>query len=82
MNRSLLLGAMCTFLVAFFSASTNAMENVLHIAKNSNHDVAIHEIAPGDSKIKDSNTSSLEHTVFVISTGLIGVFLLRKANNG
>jgi len=81
MNKSRLLCAICVCLIAFFSVSTNAAENVLHPAENSNHDVAVHGIAPGDNQIKHSNTSGLEQTVFVICAGLIGFFLLRKANN-
>ena len=82
MNTSRLLGALCACLIAFFSASTNATEDVVNITKNSNHDDGVHNIAPGDNQIKHSNTSGVEHTVFVISAGLIGFFLLRKANNG
>ena len=78
MNTSRLLSAMCVCLIACFSVSTNATENVLHTAENSNHDEAVHGIAPGEH----SNTSGVVQTVFVISTGLIGFFLLRKANNG
>ena len=78
MNTSRLLGAMCACLIAFFSASTTAVEDVVHIAKNSNHAVAVDGIATKEHR----NTSGLEHTVFVISAGLIGFFLLRKANNG
>ena len=78
MNASRLLGAMCACLIAFFSTSTTATEDVVHSAKNSNHDIGIHNITSGEH----SNTSGVEQTVFVISTGLIGFFLLRKANNG
>jgi hypothetical protein len=73
---------MCVCLIACVSVSTNATENVLHTAENSNHDVTVHGIAPGDNQIKHSNTSGLEQTVFIISAGLIGFFLLRKVNNG
>jgi hypothetical protein len=45
-------------------------------------DMAVDGIAPGDNQIKHSNTSGVENSVFVISAGLIGFFLLRKANNG
>ena len=82
MNKSCLLCAMCVCLIACVSVSTNATENVLHTAENSNHDEAVHGIAPGDNQIKHSNSSGLEQTVFIISAGLIGFFLLRKANNG
>ena len=82
MNKSRLLSAMCVCLIACFSVSTNATENVLYTAENSNHDEVVHGIAPGDNQNKHSNTSGLEQTVFVISAGLIGFFLLRKANNG
>jgi hypothetical protein len=81
MNTSRLLGAICACLIAFLSASTNATEDVVHIAKNSNHDIAVNGIAPGDNQIKHSNISGVENSVFVISAGLIGFFLLRKANN-
>jgi hypothetical protein len=82
MNRSRLLGAMCACLIAFFSASTTAMEHAVHIAKTSSHGMAVDNIAPGDHQIKHRKSSGVERTVFVISAGLIGYYLLRKANNG
>ena len=78
MNTPRLMGAMCACLIACINTSTNAMDDVVHIAKNSNHAVAVDGIATREH----SNTLGLEHTVFVISAGLIGFFLLRKANNG
>ncbi len=82
MNTSRLLGAICPCLIACNIASTYASENVVHIAKNSNHAEIVENIAPKDNQIKHGNTSSLENTVFVISAGLMGIFLLHKANNG
>jgi hypothetical protein len=86
MNRSRLLGAICACFIACFSASTNATEDVVHISKNSNHDIVIQNMAPRDKHFKHSNhapiTSGIENTVFVISTGLIGFLLLHKANKG
>jgi len=78
MNTSRLLSAICACLIACFSASTTASEDAVHIAKNSNHAVTVDGIATREH----SNTSGVENTVFVISAGLIGFFLLRKANNG
>jgi hypothetical protein len=82
MNTSRLLGAMCACLIACFSTSANATEDVVHIAKNSSHDIAVDNTAPRENQIKPSYTPSVENTVFVLSAGLIGFFLLRKANNG
>ena len=82
MNTSRLLGAICPCLIACNIASTNASENVVHIAKNSNHAEIVENIAHKDNQIKHSNISGVENTIFVISAGLIGLFLLRKANNG
>ena len=82
MNKSRLLCAICVCLIAFFSVSTNAAENVLHPADNSNTDIGIQKISPRDHRIKHSNTSAIDHAVFIISVGLIGFYLLRKANNG
>ena len=82
MYKSRLLFAMCACLIAFFSTSTDAKESVDHIAKSSNPDIGIQKILPRDHRIKHSNTSGVEHAVFIISVGLIGFYLLRKANNG
>jgi hypothetical protein len=82
MNTSRLLGAICPCLIACNIASTNASEYVVPIAKNSTHAAIVENIAPNDNQIKHGNTSSVENTVLVISVGLIGFFLLHKANNG
>jgi hypothetical protein len=82
MNTSQLLGALCACLIACFSASTNTTEDGVPVAENSNHDVAVDNIGPEDDQGRDSNASGVQDTVFVISAGMIGFFLLRKVNKG
>jgi hypothetical protein len=78
MNTSRLFGAMCACLITCYSASSTAMDGVVNIATNRDHEIIVDNIAPREL----SNTSGVENIVFVISAGLIGFFLLRKANNG
>ena len=82
MNTSRLLGAICTCLITCNITSANASENVVNTEKNSNHAEIVEKMAPKDNQIKHDNISGVENTIFVISAGLIGLFLLRKANNG
>ena len=82
MNKSCLLDAICACLIVCFSASTTAMEDVAYIANNSNHDMLADNTASGDNQIKRSNIVGIDNSVFVIGAGVIGFFLLRKANNG
>ena len=87
MKRSRLLGMLYACVIAFVSASANAEENVVqNISKYGAEGISAHSVVPGVSlsnrNRNDTLPSRLLDTVFIISCGVIGLFLLRKANLG
>jgi hypothetical protein len=86
MKKSHLLGAVCACVITFVSVSTNAAKSVVHIAGNyGSQEALIHSMATGVNQAKRNSNeplaSGLLNTGFLISCGVLGVFLLRKSNN-
>ena len=86
MKNSRLFCAAFACVITFFSASTFASKDVVHITKNSTHSLAVEYIVSGYNHFKHGSNayiiSSIENTALIICAGLLGVFLLRKANQG
>ena len=87
MKASRLLGMFYACVIAFVSASANAAENVVqNTSKYGTEDISVHSVVTGVSLTNrnrnDTLSSGLLDTVFIISCGVIGLFLLRKANLG
>ena len=87
MKKLRLRGAVCACVIAFsfVSASPNTAEAFVNNAGNyASQDTQIHGMATGVNQVKRNGNGSLatdlQNTVFGISCGLIGVFLLRMAN--
>jgi hypothetical protein len=83
--ESFLKGVLGACVIAFVSASPNTSEAFLDNAgKNGSQVTHVHSMAIGAIQVKqrgnDSIDTDLENTVFGISCGLLGVFLLRMAN--
>ena len=82
MKKSRLLGIFSACVIAFVCASVNAAQYV--VQNTNNDDLSDHSVVIGTSltnhKRNDSLSSGLLNTVIIISCGLIGLFLLRKAN--
>jgi len=75
----------CVIAFSFVIASTNTAEAFVNNAgKYGSQDTHIQGMATGANKVKHNGNGSLatdlQNTVFGISCGLIGIFLLRMAN--
>ena len=85
MKTSRLLGMFYACVIAFVSASANAAENVVqNTSKYGAEDISVHSVVTGVSLTNRNRNDTLSlgllDTVFIISCGVIGLFLLRKAN--
>jgi hypothetical protein len=85
MKKSRLIGAVCAVLFTFVSVPINAEDGVVYDAdKYGSQDMLGYSIATETNQAKrnrnDSPASGLMD-VFIISCGLIGFVLLRKAHN-
>jgi len=85
MKKSRLLGMFYACVIAFVSASANAAENIgQNTSKYGTEDISVHSVVTEVSLTKrnrnDTLSSGLLDAVFIISCGVIGLFLLRKAN--
>jgi hypothetical protein len=75
----------CVVAFSFVIASTNTAEAfVNNVGNYASQDAEIHGTATGANHVKRSGTdfpaTGLQNTVFGISCGLVGFFLLRMAN--
>ena len=85
MKTSRLLGMFYACVIAFVSASANAAENVVqNTSKYGAEDISAHSVVTGVSLTNrnrnDTLSSEFLDTVFIISCGVLGVWLLRKTN--
>ncbi len=85
MMKSCLLGAFYACVIAFIGTSANAAENVAqNTSKYGAEDISVHSTVTGVSSTKRNRneilSSGLLDTVLIIGCGVIGLFLLRKAN--
>jgi hypothetical protein len=84
MKKSCLLGVFYACVIAFVSTSANAAEGVAqNTSKYGAEDIPVHSIVTGvyqaNRHRNDTLSSSLLDTAFIISCGVVGIFLLRKA---
>jgi len=75
----------CVIAFTFVSTSTNTAEAFVNNAgKYGSQYAQVHGMTTGTNQVKrngnDSLVTDLQNTVFGISCGLIGIFLLRMAN--
>ena len=85
MKKSCLFGLFYACVITFVSASTNAAEAVVqNTSKYGAEDIPLNKIVTGvyQANLNRNNTpsSGLLDTLFIISCGVIGVFLLHKTN--
>jgi hypothetical protein len=86
MNKSRIHGLVYACVIAFGCPVTQAAEGILHIAAtNSVQDMPVFATPSGTSQtnIKDNDTDDLglSDRHFLISAGLMGVFMLCRAND-
>lgn len=90
MNKSLLPGIALAFAITLPGFPTSAAEDMVHhIAMYGTQDTPAHTLATGTSQGNGTETApvtapvahGLQNTLFILSFGLIGIFLLRKSNN-
>ena len=86
MKKSCLFGLFYACVIIFVGASTNAAEAVVqNTSKYGAEDIPLNKIVTGvyQANLNRNNTpsSGLLDTLFIISCGVIGIFLLHKTNS-